>query len=260
MRAQRVPEQGRAQLFEHCLHVQPALSCVGDAEDGGDAEQPSPFTHHAETERVVIGERCVVAERSVCPLHARPHLVRGLARVGEHELPSGTDTGGGQPVKSLDDDARLAAARPGDDEAWAVAVIDRDALLIVERGGGGVREREFGHRSRFWADATTAGCRAGWRIRAWRRPAQPARHLGTRRCAPVVAPRPAHPGLHRRRNLDRVGHPRFSGAERCLEDHRPEALHDPELHQRSIGARGALARPPGVAILERASRMPRTLR
>ncbi len=47
------------------------------------------------------------------------------------------------------------------------------------------------------------------------------------------------------------GHSRLSRAERCLEDHRPEAVHDRELHERSIGARGALARSPGAAILER---------
>ena len=135
VRAQRIPEQRRAEVIEDRLHVKPSLGRVGDAEHRGYPEQPAPLTHHAQPERVVVGERRIVAERSVRAFDTRAHLVRCLARVGEHELPPGPDAGRGQAVKSLHDDSRLAAARAGDHEAGPVIVLDGDALLVVERSG-----------------------------------------------------------------------------------------------------------------------------
>ena len=89
-------------------------------------------------------------------LHPFAHLVRRLARVGEDELPAGADADRREPVEPLDDDSRLAAARAGEHETGAVAVVDGDALLIVEHAAGGrVGDRETSHRVRFWAALAT---------------------------------------------------------------------------------------------------------
>ena len=82
---------------------------------------------------MVVGERRVVGEAAVGALDARAHLVRGLARVGQHELPAGADAEAGEAMEPLDDDPRLAASRAGKHEARTVAVVDGDALLVVER-------------------------------------------------------------------------------------------------------------------------------
>ncbi len=50
VRAQRIPEQWRAELIEDRLHVKPPLGRVGDAEHRGYSEQPAPLTHDAESE------------------------------------------------------------------------------------------------------------------------------------------------------------------------------------------------------------------
>ena len=99
----------------------------------------------------------------------------------------------------------------------------------------------------------TGGCRSRRTIRGWITQPVPRTTLrrASRGSAAVAAARPPDPRLHRRGHLDRVRHPRLSRPERRLEDHRPAALHDRELRQRSSGARRALAGAPGGALLER---------
>ncbi len=156
MRAQWIPEQLRTQFVEDRLDVQPPFGGVGDAQHWRDAEQPSPLTHNAERERVVVGERGIVGEPAVRPLHAFAHLVGSLAGVREDELPSGTDADRGEAVEPLDDDPGLAASRTREHQAWTVAVIDRDTLLVVEhRFGWGLGWGDHAHRIRFWAAPAT---------------------------------------------------------------------------------------------------------
>ncbi len=191
MRSQRVPQERGTELVEHRLDVQPPLGRIRDAQHWRDAEQPSPLAHDPEREGVVVGERHLVGERAVALLHAAAHLIRGLAGVREHELASGADPVRREAVKALDDDPRLAAARPGEHQARAVAMLDRDALLGVEGGGAsGIGRGDSSHRCRFWPGAATGGCRTRRTIPGWS-PCSPA----VRRCP--TSPRRC-PGFARR--------------------------------------------------------------
>src|SRR5450759_3129646 len=95
-------------------------------------------------------------------LRSRTHLAGGLARVGEHQLLGRPDSFSDKREEPLHDDARLAAPRPGEDQAGALAMRDGGALVGVEVGPhhrilGLAGERMYAvTRKRTPARATTA--------------------------------------------------------------------------------------------------------
>ena len=94
-----------------------------EAVKGGDVQaarffakqRPHPLAHFA---RRLVGER--QRENAVCRIACRAH----------------------QPGDFLGDDARLAAARPGDDEQRPTEVADGFGLLWVQGGGDGGHGRD----------------------------------------------------------------------------------------------------------------------
>ena len=98
------------------------------------------FGQHPMAEAVEVGHRHAGrgggAHRLLDPL---AQLARGLDVVGQDQdrLRCQVRLGREQPGDALDDDPRLARARPGDDHRRPIAELDDGALLRGERGGRG---------------------------------------------------------------------------------------------------------------------------
>ncbi len=131
-----------------------ALGLVGEAAGGArerhqvggvalveDREIPRQPRLGAETpEETVRGavERAAVHGAALAPhelLRAREHLLRRAPREGEQEDPLGTDAALDQVGHAVDQRARLARPRAGDDEQGAVRMRRGRALRVVEVGG-----------------------------------------------------------------------------------------------------------------------------